>query len=158
MAAEKSPRGASPGSARPWHSAGCVLTPGSPNFLAEFRHDLANPVNHVVGYTELLVMGATERQATELHVPLQALSRCAADLRRHLDEQLPLARIRAQEVDLGAVHSGVTSGAEALLAQVSQLRPQLAGRWAEAEDDLAQIEQAAHRLIDLAKLIANGKA
>jgi light-regulated signal transduction histidine kinase (bacteriophytochrome) len=128
-----------------------VATTLPPTFLAEFRHDLANPVNHVVGYAELLVMGATERQATELQPPLEAISRLAGDLRRHLEEHLPLTRIRTQDVDLPTVRSCVTASASELLQQVASLRPQLAGRWAEAEDDLAQIENAARRLLELAK-------
>lgn len=127
-----------------------VATSISPTSLAEFRHDLANPVNHVVGYAELLVMGATERQATELHTPLQAISKCAADLRRHLEEHLPLIRIRSQEVDLPAVRTSVTASASELLAEVARLKPQIRGRWAEAEEDLLQIEHAAHRLLELA--------
>lgn len=122
----------------------------SPNYLAELRHDLANPLNHVVGYTELLVMGATERQVRELEAPLQALLRTAGDLRRHLEETLPLAKIRAQSVDLIAVRTGVTAGAQTLLEHVSALRPQVRGRWDEAEGDLEQIEVAARRLLDLA--------
>lgn len=122
-----------------------------PTFLAEFRHDLANPVNHVVGYAELLVMGATERQATELQPPLEAISRVAADLRRHLEEHLPLARIRSQDVDLTTVRSRVTASAAELLTHVATLMPQIRGRWAEAEDDLKQIENAAQRLLALAK-------
>ncbi|HYV49011.1 MAG TPA: hypothetical protein VFA20_29325 [Myxococcaceae bacterium] len=122
-----------------------------PTFLAELRHDLANPVNHVVGYAELLVMGATERQATELQPPLEAISRVAADLRRHLEEHLPLTRIRSQDVDLPAVHSSVTASASELLVHVASLKPQIRGRWAEAEDDLTQIEHAAQRLLELAK-------
>lgn len=122
----------------------------SPTFLAEFRHDLANPVNHVVGYAELLVIGANEREVPDLAEPLQALSRCASDLRRHLEEHLPLARIRANEVDLSAVRSDVTASAEALLEQVSILKPRVRGRWAEAEEDLEQIALAAKRLLELA--------
>jgi len=128
-----------------------VATPLPPSFLAEFRHDLANPVNHVVGYAELLVMGATERQATELQPPLEAISRVAGDLRRHLEEHLPLSRIRTQDVDLPAVRSCVIASASELLGHVATLKPQLAGRWPEAEDDLKQIENAAQRLLELAK-------
>lgn len=126
-----------------------VATSISPTSLAEFRHDLANPVNHVVGYAELLVMSATERQATELDLPLQGISKCAADLRRHLEEHLPLIRIRSQEVDLPAVRSSVTASASELLTQVETLMPQIRGRWAEAEEDLTQIENAARRLLEL---------
>jgi len=128
-----------------------VTTPLPPTFLAEFRHDLANPVNHVVGYAELLVMGATERQATELQPPLEAISKVAGDLRRHLEEHLPLTRIRSQDVDLPTVRSCVTASASELLAHVSSLKPQIRGRWAEAEDDLTQIEHAARRLLELVK-------
>ena len=129
---------------------GAVVTPLTPTFLAEFRHDLANPVNHVVGYAELLVMSATEKQATELQSGLQEISRCAADLRRHLEEHLPLTRIRAQDVDLPKVRSSFTASASELLEQVASLKPQIRGRWAEAEDDLTQIEHAARRLLELA--------
>jgi len=134
-----------------WHSAGSVDTPLSPTFLAELRHDLANPVNHVVGYAELLVMSANERQATELQTPLQEITRCASDLRRHLEEQLPLTRIRTLDVDLPKVRSSMIASATELLEQVTSLRPQIAGRWDEAADDLAQIEQAARRLLELAQ-------
>ena len=127
-----------------------MATPLTPTFLAEFRHDLANPVNHVVGYAELLVMSATEKQATELQTGLEGISRCAADLRRHLEEELPLTRIRTLDVDLPKVRSSVTATASELLQQVASLRPQLRGRWEEAEDDLAQIENAARRLLELA--------
>jgi signal transduction histidine kinase len=127
-----------------------VATPLPPGFLAEFRHDLANPVNHVVGYAELLVMGATERQATELQTPRQEITRCAADLRRHLEEELPLTRIRTLDVDLPKVRSSVTASASELLQQIASLKPQIRGLWAEAEDDLTQIEHAARRLLDLA--------
>src|SRR5262249_52320547 len=134
-----------------WHTTALVDTPSSSsNYLAELRHDLANPLNHVVGYTELLVMGANERKATELDEPLQALLRCAGELRRRLEENMPLARIRAQTVDLLVVRDGVTAGAQALIQQVSALRPRLRGRWDEAEGDLEQIEQAARRLLELA--------
>jgi light-regulated signal transduction histidine kinase (bacteriophytochrome) len=128
-----------------------VATPLPPGFLAEFRHDLANPVNHVVGYAELLVMGASERQATELQPPLEAISKVAADLRRHLEEHLPLTRIRSQDVDLPTVRSCVTTSASELLAHVASLKSLIRGRWAEAEDDLLQIENAAHRLLALVK-------
>jgi K+-sensing histidine kinase KdpD len=128
-----------------------VATPLPPTFLAEFRHDLANPVNHVVGYAELLVMGATERHATELQPPLEAISRVAADLRRHLEEHLPLTRIRSQDVDLPTVRSCVTASASELLTHVATLMPQIRGMWAEAEEDLTQIENAARRLLELAK-------
>jgi light-regulated signal transduction histidine kinase (bacteriophytochrome) len=123
-------------------------------FLAEFRHDLANPVNHVVGYAELLMMGATERQVTELQPPLEAISKCAAELRRHLDEHLPLIRIRTQDVDLPLVSSSVVTTANELLVQVESLKPRIRGAWKEAEEDLLQIEQAAYRLLELVKKTA----
>jgi signal transduction histidine kinase len=115
--------------------------------LAELRHDLANPLNHVLGFTELLVQGARERAAhQDVQVLLQQLTRAATEVRHHLDEQLGAARIREMQVDLQALRAGISRGAEEILGHVAALRPLVDGGWGEAVSDLDEVRNAAMRL------------
>lgn len=124
------------------------MTPSdsSQHVLAELRHDLANPLNHLLGFTELLMQSAREVNAQQnIQAGLDEITRAAAEVRRHLDEQLGTARIRAKHVDIHALRTGISEGTQLILAQVEALRP-LTGLWQEAVTDLEEVRIAATRL------------
>jgi light-regulated signal transduction histidine kinase (bacteriophytochrome) len=115
--------------------------------LAELRHDLANLLNHVFGFTELLVQGARERGASEqTQAALEELTRAGFEIRRHLDEQLGTARLPIWEPDLQSLRNGITQCTAQIFAQVEVLRPLLDGHWEEAPGDLEEVRHAATRL------------
>jgi len=66
--------------------------------LAHIRHELASPINGIIGYTEMLLEDAAE----ETNDDLQKILAAARQLRRRVNELLHPDRTSAQDLDLDA--------------------------------------------------------
>lgn len=116
--------------------------------LAELRHDLRTPVNHIVGYAEMLLedleaLGDEERRAT-----LAATIGAARDVLQLINTTLAPTRGELPETEVDALYHSLRDPQKKIVRGIQQLLE----RHGEAPtatyvDDLRRILEAAERLV-----------
>ncbi|MCG8556617.1 MAG: HAMP domain-containing histidine kinase [Proteobacteria bacterium] len=69
-------------------------------FVASMSHDLRSPLNSILGFAELMVLGADGPLTSKQRDSVRTIQRSAGDLLRLLDETLDWARLEAGRIDL----------------------------------------------------------
>ncbi len=121
--------------------------------LSHLRHELHTPLNHIVGYSEMLLESAAEGGLVVLEPRLQELHGHARQLLRLVDELLGRTR-KDDEVDLHRLSSQASGPIGSIIAAAEELKArarQLGA--AEADQDLERIMGAARTL---RSMIADG--
>jgi DNA-binding response OmpR family regulator len=128
-------------------AAGPVAGPVDPAKLRHLRHELRTPVNHIVGYSELLLEAAEDASRAGLVPHLRRLQAAGQRALTLVCEALEPARVDAGGLDLAGLRRELDGPFEAVVASAAALR-QLA-----AEDgsddwlaDLQRVERAADAL------------
>ncbi|HEY2274221.1 MAG TPA: response regulator [Steroidobacteraceae bacterium] len=114
--------------------------------LSHLRHELHTPLNHIIGYSELLLESAAEGGISALEPGLRELHESARQLLLLVDETLARTR-RESEVDLHRLSTRSSGPIGSIIAAAGELRRQaeaLGG--AEAVQDLERIAGAARTL------------
>jgi signal transduction histidine kinase len=114
--------------------------------LARLRHDLRTPVNHILGYAELLLEDATEHHLESL---LPSLQRIQSGGRQLLDTiETELAGQTAIEVDWDLFRQHLGNGASEVLAICKVLIEEVKNEDAQTGADVDAISRALHRLVE----------
>ncbi len=90
------------------------------DFLATISHELRTPINAIVGYTDLLLLGIPESPGPGQVDHLLRLRRNGSHLARLIDDVLDLAKIEAGQL---RTNKEVATGEEALDSSVSIIGP-----------------------------------
>jgi class 3 adenylate cyclase len=122
--------------------------------LNHLRHELHTPLNHIIGYSEMLLESAAEGRIAAMEPRLQELHQHAHELMRLVDEMLGPARKESNHLDLRHLGARAAGPVTAIIAATDELRLQ-AGQLdaAEAGQDLERIALAARTL---RSMIADG--
>jgi signal transduction histidine kinase len=121
--------------------------------LARLRHDLRTPVNHILGYTELLIDDAAERHL-EAQIPaLQGIQNGGRELLEIMRTGLGESTGPEQEVDLDSFRHDLQAAAAGVLKTCSSLQETaMQNNTADADPqtvaDLDAICRALRRLVD----------
>ncbi|MFT4543083.1 MAG: DNA-binding response OmpR family regulator [Planctomycetota bacterium] len=75
--------------------------------LAALRHDLRNPVGHILGYGEMLDEELEGTDADELRSDLQSIHGCADRMVRHIDEYLGASNESVAELDIDGANEAL---------------------------------------------------
>ncbi|HXB19263.1 MAG TPA: response regulator [Steroidobacteraceae bacterium] len=114
--------------------------------LSHLRHELHTPLNHIIGYSELLLESAAEQDMTALEPGLRELHQHARQLLLLVDDVLGRTR-KDGDIDLGRLSSLTSAPISSLIAAADELkvRAQQAGP-AGVDQDLEHIAGAARTL------------
>ena len=115
--------------------------------LNHLRHELHTPLNHIIGYSEMLLESAAEGRIAAMEPRLRDLHRHARQLMLLVDDMLGPTRMDSNHLDLR--HLGVQAAAPiaAIIATTNELRLQTQQlNAAEASQDLERIALAARTL------------
>jgi DNA-binding response OmpR family regulator len=116
--------------------------------LANLRHDLLTPVNHILGYSELLLEEAGEGGLVDLRPGIEKLHGMGKELLERINEALAASRGEVGAADLRLLSRQLCPLLDTLLGEGSQLLGEAQRRGAEAcASDLGKVLAAAGQLI-----------
>jgi CheY-like chemotaxis protein/tRNA A-37 threonylcarbamoyl transferase component Bud32 len=121
---------------------------GAPLGVGELRHDLRTPVNHIVGYTEMLLEDTEDPAFAGCRTLLEEILSAARDVLLLINGALPPTRIEVTSAELAALYGSMRVPQERVLAAIRNL---LASPSAPPGDDFPQdllrIRAAAEKLV-----------
>jgi DNA-binding response OmpR family regulator len=116
--------------------------------LADLRHDLVTPINHVLGYSELLLEEAGERGLVDLLPGLEKLHGVGKELLARVNEGLDAARGEVGAAELRMLSRELCPLLDTLLGEGGRLLGEARRRGAEeCASDLGKVLAAAGQLI-----------
>ena len=119
--------------------------------LAWIRHEPRTPLNHILGYTEMLLEDAQEHGSPGLIRDLRAIHAAGQDLRTLVTDKLSEAAVKAGKVDLRALHAELRSRLTAIIGYSELWLEEASNRGLEKlVPDLARIAAAGHNLLAFA--------
>jgi pimeloyl-ACP methyl ester carboxylesterase/DNA-binding response OmpR family regulator len=123
------------------------LTTDNGTLLRTMRHELRTPVNHIIGYSEMLLEEHNEAAETTRRLQLTALVAAGKTLLGVINDSLATAE-RAREIDLELIQRRIDPPIEEVIltSQTAQQQLTEANTLDPAISDLQKIEQAARRL------------
>jgi adenylate cyclase len=121
--------------------------------LNHLRHELHTPLNHIIGYSEMLLESACEGSIVAMEPRLRELHEHAQQLMLLVDEVLGRTR-KDNEIDLRRLSTEASGPISSIIAAADELKAQAQEMAAvEAGQDLDRIASAAHTLHNM---IADG--
>jgi light-regulated signal transduction histidine kinase (bacteriophytochrome) len=114
--------------------------------LRKLKHELRTPVNHIVGYSELLFESADEASDVEVSVLAKSLQANGQLLARLLERTLLSPGNEIDEEQISALRDSLRPVIERIVKDSSSL---VVSATAEYETDLARIRHAANQLMAL---------
>ena len=121
---------------------------GGPLGVGELRHDLRTPVNHIVGYTEMLLEDSEEPAFADCRTLLQDILSAAREVLLLINGALPPTRNEVSPSELATLYSSIRIPQGRILGAIRNL---LASPSAPPGDefpqDLLRIRAAAERLV-----------
>ena len=118
--------------------------------LAHLRHALRTPLNQIIGYTEILIESAQEKNTTGLLLDLKKIHSAGGQLLAVLNDTLALWKIECGKFDLRHMRHEMIPPLNAVLgfSALSVADPAIT-RIPGLSDDLAKIREAARNLFNL---------
>src|SRR5207253_8109783 len=114
--------------------------------LSHLRHELHTPLNHIIGYSEMLLESAAEGSIVGMEPRLRELHEYAQQLMLLVDEVLGRTR-KDNEIDLRRLSTEASEPISSIIAAADELKAQAQQTAAvEVGQDLDRIASAAHTL------------
>ena len=127
--------------------------PGQPfhQQVIKARHDLRNPLAHILGFSEMLADHAQKHSLEDLRANSLGINAIAEQILAQANQSLDPAKIEAGQNNIPRLQEQV----QTLAAQILDLTRSAAGKFGHLQDDvitndLARIAGAAQKLIELA--------
>jgi signal transduction histidine kinase len=115
--------------------------------VAELRHDLRTPLNHIIGYGEMLVEDAQDRDDAAAVDTLEQIIATAKELVGVIQQALPPQKTQVTESELAMLRDRLQEPLAGVVATTSGL---LATADAATAKDLETVRSAAQRLMTMA--------
>jgi signal transduction histidine kinase len=128
----------------PGSAPGDVLTREA---LGELRHELRTPVNHILGYSEMLIENAQD-DGVEVAPALTTLRARGGEVLELINDLLSPSRTAVSRTELEKLHQSLDGPVKAIVADADTLLTDAAGP---DRADLEKIRTAAQRLLQLAE-------
>ena len=123
----------------------------SRNRLAGIRHQLRTPLNHVLGYTEILLEEAEEHESAALVEDLKAIHTAGQELVSLVNDDLSEAAVRARRVDLRRLHAELRTPLTTIIGLSEIWQEEASSQGLERlQPDLARVAAAGRNLLALA--------
>jgi class 3 adenylate cyclase len=118
-----------------------------PAALSHLRHELYTPLNHIIGYSEMLLEDAAAGTSSALEPGLRAVHEHAQRLLALIGDFLGQARVEAGEVDVARLSAEASAPLGAIVSAAEMLNAQALESGAQnARQDLERIAAAAAAL------------
>ena len=119
--------------------------------LSEARHNLRTPINHILGYSEMLMEDAEDQGKQQLLADFRQIVEDGKLALAIINSALTPATNEVSEPELRAMHDALLTPVNQILARVRRFEPELASA------DLVKIRTAAERLLAMsAEILAPG--
>jgi signal transduction histidine kinase len=115
--------------------------------VAELRHDLRTPLNHIIGYGEMLMEDAEDRADTASVEALRQIHSTAKDLVSVIQNTLSPSKTEVTEAELTALRDRLHDPLQGIIESAGAL---LAAGDGSSTKDLETIRSAAERLMSMA--------
>jgi two-component system, NtrC family, sensor kinase len=115
--------------------------------VAELRHDLRTPLNHIIGYGEMLIEDAEDRGDDAAVTTLRQIHATAQDLVGVIQQTLTPSKTEVTDAELAGLRERLQDPVQGIIDRAAGL---LAGCEEGASKDLETIRSAAERLLTLA--------
>jgi len=125
-----------------------------PAALRHLRHELHTPLNHIIGYSEMLLEDAADGPTASLQPGLRGVHENAQRLLGIVNEVLGQARVDAGGVDVARLLEDASAPLDAIFAALVTLTSE--ARKIGASDALRDIERIASAATGLRTMIADG--
>jgi adenylate cyclase len=121
--------------------------------LSEARHNLRTPINHILGYSEMLMEDAEDQGKQQLLDDFRQIVEDGKLALAIINGALTPATNEVGEPELRAMHNALLAPVNQILAQVCRFEPELASA------DLVKIRTAAERLLAMSsEILAPGSS
>ncbi|MFI5266745.1 MAG: response regulator [Chloroflexota bacterium] len=118
--------------------------------MRNLRHQLRTPVNHIVGFGEMLQEEATDRCWDTLLPDLEHIRQAGRGLSEYIGSTVDLAKVEAGVLDAELISRGLRTPLESIIGYSQLLQEEAEDHgWTEALPDLQKIESAAKYLTTL---------
>ena len=122
----------------------------TPDFVRGLRHELRTPINHIIGYSELLLEEAEDGGLSALIADLQRIHTAGKDLLALVNDALDSARVDAGSVDLPALSEALRTPLNAVVGYSDMLQEDAADQGHDRLiPDLQKIHEAGTQLLAL---------
>jgi DNA-binding response OmpR family regulator len=119
--------------------------------LASIRHELRTQLNHIIGYTEMLMEDAQEHRSAALMRDLRSIHTAGQHLLTLVSDNLNESAVKAGKVDLRALHTELRSRLTAIIGYSELWQEEASNQGLEIlVPDLARIAAAGENLLTLA--------
>ena len=123
----------------------------SPQQVIKARHDLRNPLAHILGFSEMLADHARKQGRRDLRADSLEINATAEQILAQVNQSLDASKIEAGQSDIPRLQEHV----QTLAAQILTLTQNASRKFGPLQDDvitndLARIAGAAQKLIELA--------
>ena len=122
--------------------------PGIPLGVGEMRHELRTPVNHIVGYTEMLLEDMEGPGFADCRTMLEEILSAARDVLHLINGALPPTRNEVSTAELANLYASIRIPQGRILGAIRNLLASPSAPAGEAfPQDLLRIKAAAERLV-----------
>ena len=118
--------------------------------LAQLQHELRTPINHILGYSELLIEDACERHLEGFVLAFEQIHTRGHQLLEAIQATFAEKTIAVQGLDLGALKTSLATTAAELLKISTSILTELESGHQHTLTDLNAIGGAVSRLMELA--------
>lgn len=119
-------------------------------FVRSLKHDLRTPINHIIGYSEMLAEESADRQLGGLAAELQQVRATGRQLLDRINDALDLDTIATDSLDLDAIGHELHIPLDALIVQGERLHNEaIAHGLDDFVPDLQKVQQAVKQLCGL---------
>jgi len=125
-----------------------------PAVLKHLRHELHTPLNHIIGYSEMLIEDAVEGPLQDLQPGLRVVHDNAQQLLVLINEVLGQARVEAGDVNVAGLAQQTSVPLGAILTALESLKTQASE--SAVEDAQRDVERIAAATLALRNMIVDG--
>ncbi len=120
------------------------------DLIRNLRHRLRSPINHLIGYSEMLQDDAAARGLYQMNAPLTGIRDASKSLLDFVNDTLDLNTLEAGILDPEMIDIGLRSTIDVVVSHAEALRAEIENAgWEDAMPDLQRILASTEQLLDL---------
>ncbi|MGH2363676.1 MAG: adenylate/guanylate cyclase domain-containing protein [Chloroflexota bacterium] len=120
------------------------------DLIRNLRHRLRSPINHLIGYSEMLQDDAATRGLYQISAPLTGIRDASKSLLEFVNDTLDLSTLEAGILDPEMIDIGLRSTIDVVVGHADALSTEIdAAGWEEAVPDLQRIQASTQQLLEL---------
>jgi len=114
---------------------------------SKLRHDLRTPVNHIVGYCEMLLEDATDAGRTDRRPPLERAIALAREALQTINSRLTTGDATVSRAQLSELHDSLRQPRERIVETMTSLLTEAGTDEADFVEDVRRVIRSAEKLV-----------